>query len=80
MNRLASLGSRRKTGTPQAYSTEFMVLRYDAGIDPTPRRTGPAWKQFLTAPAAEAKAPAATFCGIRCPVTPGYRVRSDLCG
>ena len=31
-------------------STVWQIL-HDAGIDPAPRRSGPAWKQFLTAQA-----------------------------
>jgi putative transposase len=33
-----------------AASTIWQIL-HDAGIGPAPRRTGPAWKQFLTAQA-----------------------------
>jgi putative transposase len=33
-----------------AASTVWKILR-DAGVDPAPRRTGPTWKQFLTAQA-----------------------------
>src|ERR1019366_4100307 len=33
-----------------AASTIWQIL-HDAGIDPPPRRTGPTWKQFLTAQA-----------------------------
>jgi hypothetical protein len=33
-----------------AASTVWQIL-HDAGIDPAPRRTGPTWKQFLTAQA-----------------------------
>ena len=29
-------------------STVWQIL-HDAGMDPAPRRTGPTWKQFLTA-------------------------------
>ena len=39
-----------KLGHPIAASTVWQI-RYDAGIDPAPRRSGPAWKQFLTAQA-----------------------------
>ncbi len=39
---LARLGHRI------AASTTWQIL-HDAGIDPAPRRTGPTWKQFLTA-------------------------------
>jgi putative transposase len=35
---------------PIAASTVWQIL-HDAGIDPAPRRTGPTWKQFLTAQA-----------------------------
>jgi putative transposase len=35
-----------KLGHPIAASTVWQIL-HDAGIDPAPRRAGPAWKQFL---------------------------------
>ncbi len=37
-------------GHPIAASTVWQIL-HAAGIDPASHRTGPAWKQFLTAPA-----------------------------
>jgi putative transposase len=37
-------------GHPIAASTVRQIL-HDAGIDPAPRRTGPTWRQFLTAQA-----------------------------
>ena len=37
-------------GHPIAASTVWQIL-HDAGIGPAPRRTGPTWKQFLTAQA-----------------------------
>jgi putative transposase len=43
-------GELVKLGHPMAASTVWQILR-DAGIDPAPRRTGPTWKQFLTAQA-----------------------------
>ncbi len=43
-------GELVKLGHPIAASTVGQILR-DAGIDPAPRRTGPTWKQFLTAQA-----------------------------
>jgi putative transposase len=43
-------GELVKLGHPIAASTVWQILR-DAGIDPAPRRTGPTWKQFLTAQA-----------------------------
>ena len=39
-----------KLGHPVAASTVWQIL-HDAGIGPAPRRTGPTWKQFLTAQA-----------------------------
>ena len=39
-----------KLGHPIAASTVWQIL-HDAGIDSAPRRTGPTWKQFLTAQA-----------------------------
>ena len=39
-----------KLGHRIAASTVWQIL-HDAGIDPAPRRTGPTWKQFLTAQA-----------------------------
>ena len=50
------MGQRRvqgelvKLGHPIAASTVWQIL-HDAGIDPAPRRSGPTWKQFLTAQA-----------------------------
>src|ERR1022692_1091243 len=49
-------GHRRAQGElarpdhPIAASTVWQIL-HDAGIDPAPRRSDPAWKQFLTAQA-----------------------------
>jgi len=43
-------GELVKLGHPIAASTVWQVL-HDAGISPAPRRTGPTWKQFLTAQA-----------------------------
>jgi putative transposase len=43
-------GELVKLGHPIAASTVWQIL-HAAGIDPAPRRTGPTWKQFLTAPA-----------------------------
>jgi putative transposase len=39
-----------RDGDPIAASTVWQIL-HDAGIGPAPRRTGPTWKQFLTAQA-----------------------------
>jgi len=41
-------GELVKLGHPIAASTVWQIL-HAAGIDPAPRRTGPTWKQFLTA-------------------------------
>jgi transposase len=43
-------GELVRLGHPIAASTVWQILR-DAGLDPAPRRTGPTWKQFLTAQA-----------------------------
>ena len=43
-------GELVKLGHPIAASTVWQIL-HDAGINPAPRRAGPAWKQFLTAQA-----------------------------
>jgi transposase InsO family protein len=43
-------GELVRLGHQIAASTVWQVL-HDAGIDPAPRRTGPTWKQFLTAQA-----------------------------
>ena len=43
-------GELVKLGHQVAASTVWQIL-HDAGIDPAPRRTGPTWKQFLTAQA-----------------------------
>jgi transposase len=43
-------GELIKLGHQIAVSTVWQIL-HDAGIDPAPRRTGPTWKQFLTAQA-----------------------------
>jgi hypothetical protein len=43
-------GELVRLGHPIAASTVWQILD-DAGIDPAPRRSGPTWKQFLTAQA-----------------------------
>jgi len=43
-------GELVKLGHPIAASTVWQIL-HAAGIDPAPRRSGPTWKQFLTAQA-----------------------------
>jgi putative transposase len=43
-------GELARLGHPIAASTVWQILR-NAGIDPAPRRSGPTWKQFLTAQA-----------------------------
>ncbi len=43
-------GELVRLGRPIAASTVWQIL-HDAGIDPASRRTGPTWKQFLTAQA-----------------------------
>jgi hypothetical protein len=43
-------GELGKLGHPIAASTVWQIL-HAAGIDPAPRRSGPTWKQFLTAQA-----------------------------
>jgi transposase InsO family protein len=43
-------GELSKPGHQIAAPAVWQIL-HDAGIDPAPRRTGPAWKQFLTAQA-----------------------------
>ena len=43
-------GELVRLGHPIAASTVWQIL-HDAGMDPAPRRTGPTWKQFLTAQA-----------------------------
>jgi hypothetical protein len=43
-------GELVRLGYPIAASTVWQIL-HAAGIDPAPRRTGPTWKQFLTAQA-----------------------------
>jgi putative transposase len=43
-------GELIRLGHPIAASTVWKIL-HSAGIDPAPRRTGPTWKQFLTAQA-----------------------------
>ena len=43
-------GELVKLGHPIAASTAGQIL-HDAGIDPAPHRSGPTWKQFLTAQA-----------------------------
>ena len=44
-------GELIRPGHPTAASTVWQIL-HDAGIGPAPRRSGPTWKQFLTAQAA----------------------------
>ena len=44
-------GELVRLGHRIAASTVWQIL-HDAGIDPAPRRSGPTWKQFLTAQAA----------------------------
>jgi putative transposase len=43
-------GELVRLGHPIAASTVWRIM-HDAGIGPAPRRTGPTWKQFLTAQA-----------------------------
>jgi transposase len=43
-------GELARLGHSIAASTVWQIL-HDAGIDPAPRRSGPAWRQFLTAQA-----------------------------
>jgi hypothetical protein len=43
-------GELIKLGHQITASTVWQIL-HDAGMDPAPRRTGPTWKQFLTAQA-----------------------------
>jgi putative transposase len=43
-------GELIRLGHHIAASTVWQIL-YDAGIDPAPRRSGPSWRQFLTAQA-----------------------------
>jgi putative transposase len=43
-------GELVRLGHPIAASTVWQIL-HDAGIGPAPRRSGPTWKQFLTAQA-----------------------------
>jgi hypothetical protein len=43
-------GELVKLGHQIAASTVWQIL-HDAGINPAPRRTGPTWRQFLTAQA-----------------------------
>jgi transposase InsO family protein len=43
-------GELVKLGHPIAASTVWQIL-HDAGVGPAPRRTGPTWRQFLTAQA-----------------------------
>ncbi|MFC5059823.1 integrase core domain-containing protein [Saccharothrix xinjiangensis] len=43
-------GELARLGHHIAHSTVWRIL-HDAGIDPAPRRTGPTWRQFLTAQA-----------------------------
>ena len=48
-------GELVRLGHPIAASTVWQIL-HDAGIGPAPRRSGPTWKQFLTAQARGAPA------------------------
>jgi hypothetical protein len=41
-------GELVRLGHRIAASTVWQIL-HDAGIDPAPRRSGPTWRQFLTA-------------------------------
>ncbi|ONI92833.1 integrase [Saccharothrix sp. ALI-22-I] len=43
-------GELARLGHHIAHSTVWQIL-HDAGIDPAPRRTGPTWREFLTAQA-----------------------------
>lgn len=43
-------GELTRLGHTIAASTVWQIL-HDAGVDPAPRRTGPTWRQFLTAQA-----------------------------
>ena len=43
-------GELIRLGHRIAASTVWQIL-HDAGIDPAPRRSGPSWRQFLTAQA-----------------------------
>ena len=43
-------GELVRLGHPIAAPTVWQIL-HDAGMDPAPRRSGPTWKQFLTAQA-----------------------------
>ena len=43
-------GELARLGHPIAASTVWQIL-HDAGIGPAPRRSGPTWRQFLTAQA-----------------------------
>ena len=43
-------GKLIRLGHRIAASTVWQIL-HDAGIDPAPRRSGPTWRQFLTAQA-----------------------------
>ncbi|ROP41876.1 helix-turn-helix domain-containing protein [Saccharothrix texasensis] len=43
-------GELARLGHGIAHSTVWQIL-HDAGIDPAPRRTGPTWREFLTAQA-----------------------------
>jgi transposase len=43
-------GELARLGHPIAHSTVWQIL-HAAGLDPAPRRTGPSWREFLTAQA-----------------------------
>ena len=45
-------GERATLGYPVAHSTVWEILM-KAGIDPAPRRSGPSWREFLTAQATQ---------------------------
>ena len=54
-------GELVRLGHPIAASTVWQIL-HDAGIGPAPRRTGPTWRQFLTArPAASSPSTSSTW-------------------
>ena len=65
-------GELIKLGHRIAASTVWQIL-HDAGIDPAPRRTGPTWKQFLTAQAHRHRAHLA---GITANPVGAWRLRS----
>jgi transposase len=71
-------GELTKLGVTVAPSTVWEILRA-AGIEPSPRRSGPAWRQFLHAQAAgilAAGLPARGHGAVEAPVRPGvHRAR-----